>query len=108
MVQPAHPSERPTEPDGREELGDPLATAQGHAAGKPCAAEANAAKFLGAEACFRACESAMFTHGGMGYAKEFHVERFMREIMIARIAPVSRELALCHVAEKALGLPKSY
>lgn len=77
-------------------------------AGQPCGVEANAAKYLAAEAGFEACETAVLAHGGMGYAKEFHVERYMREIMIARIAPVSRELALCHVAEKALGLPKSY
>jgi acyl-CoA dehydrogenase len=77
-------------------------------AGKPCGVEANAAKYLGAEAGFRACETAVMTHGGMGYAKEFHVERFLREILIARIAPVSRELILSHIAEKALGLPKSY
>jgi acyl-CoA dehydrogenase len=50
----------------------------------------------------------VLTHGGMGYAKEFHVERLLREVMIARIAPVSRELILCNIAEKALGLPKSY
>jgi acyl-CoA dehydrogenase len=76
--------------------------------GKPCGVEANAAKYLGAEAGFRACETAVMTHGGMGYAKEFHVERLFREVLIARIAPVSRELILCHIAEKALGLPKSY
>lgn len=76
--------------------------------GKPCGVEANAAKYLAAEAGFRACETAVMTHGGMGYAKEFHVERFLREILIARIAPVSRELILAHIAEKALGLPKSY
>jgi acyl-CoA dehydrogenase len=77
-------------------------------AGKPCGVEANAAKYLAAEAGFAACETAVMTHGGMGYAKEFHVERYLREIMIARIAPVSRELILSHIAEKALGLPKSY
>ena len=76
--------------------------------GKPCGVEANAAKYLAAEAGFRACETAVMTHGGMGYAKEYHVERFLREILIARIAPVSRELILSHIAEKALGLPKSY
>ena len=76
--------------------------------GKPCGPEANAAKYLGAEAGFRACTQAVMTHGGMGYAKEFHVERLMREVMIARIAPVSPELILCHIAEKVLGLPKSY
>jgi acyl-CoA dehydrogenase len=77
-------------------------------AGRPCGPEANAAKYLGAEAGFLACTRAVMTHGGMGYAKEYHVERLMREVMIARLAPVSPQLALCHVAEKALGLPKSY
>ena len=77
-------------------------------AGEPCGIEANAAKYLGAEAGFNACETAVLTHGGMGYAKEFHVERLLREVMIARIAPVSRELILCNIAEQALGLPKSY
>jgi acyl-CoA dehydrogenase len=76
--------------------------------GIPCAAEANAAKYLGAEAGFSACEAAVMTHGGMGYAKEFHVERYLREIMIARLAPVSPQLILCFIAEKVLGLPKSY
>ena len=74
----------------------------------PCAAEANAAKFLGAEAGYRACETAMFTHGGMGYAKAFHVERYLRESWIPRLAPVSPQLILCFIAEKVLGLPKSY
>jgi acyl-CoA dehydrogenase len=77
-------------------------------AGKPCGVEANAAKYLAAEAGFKACETAVMTHGGMGYAKEFHVERYLREVLIARIAPVSRELILSHLAEKVLGLPKSY
>jgi acyl-CoA dehydrogenase len=77
-------------------------------AGKPCGVEANAAKYLAAEAAFRACETAVMTHGGMGYAREFHVERLFREVLIARIAPVSREMILNFLAEKALGLPKSY
>ncbi|MCY3970590.1 MAG: acyl-CoA dehydrogenase family protein, partial [Acidobacteria bacterium] len=55
-----------------------------------------------------ACTQAVMTHGGMGYAKEFHVERLMREVMIPRLAPVSPQLVLCHIAEKVLGLPKSY
>ena len=76
--------------------------------GQPCGAEANAAKYLGAEAGFRACETAVLTHGGMGYAKEYHVERYFREAMLPRIAPVSRELMFCFIAEKVLGLPKSY
>lgn len=76
--------------------------------GQPCGAEANAAKYLAAEACFRACEQAMLTHGGMGYAKEYHIERYFREAMIPRLAPVSPQLILCFIAEKVLGLPKSY
>jgi acyl-CoA dehydrogenase len=76
--------------------------------GKPCGAEANAAKYLAGEACFRACETALMVHGGMGYAKEYHVERFLREAFVPRIAPVSPELILCFIAEKVLGLPKSY
>lgn len=74
----------------------------------PCGAEANAAKYLGAEAAFSACQTAVMTFGGMGYAKEFHVERYLREVMIARLAPVSPQLILCFIAEKVLGLPKSY
>ena len=77
-------------------------------AGRACAAEANAAKYLAAEACYHACENAVLTHGGMGYAKEFHVERYLRESWIPRLAPVSPHLILCYIAEKALGLPKSY
>lgn len=77
-------------------------------AGAPCGVEANAAKYLAAEAAFEACETAVLVHGGMGYAKEYDVERYFREAMIARIAPVSRELILSFIAEKALGLPKSY
>ena len=76
--------------------------------GKPCGAEANAAKFFCAEAGFRACETAVLTHGGMGYAKEYHVERYLRESMLPRIAPISPQLILCFIAEKVLGLPKSY
>jgi len=76
--------------------------------GQPCAAEANSAKYLAAEACWRACENAILTHGGMGYAKEYHVERYLREAWIPRLAPVSPQLILCFIAEKVLGLPKSY
>ncbi len=77
-------------------------------AGEPCAAQANSAKYLAAEACYRACENAILTHGGMGFAKEYHVERYMREAWIPRLAPVSPQLILCFIAEKVLGLPKSY
>jgi acyl-CoA dehydrogenase len=76
--------------------------------GMPCGAEANAAKYLAAEAGFKACQQAVMTHGGFGYAREYHVERFLREVMIPRIAPVSPQLILCFIAEKVLGLPKSY
>jgi acyl-CoA dehydrogenase len=77
-------------------------------AGRECGAEANAAKYLGGEAGFRACEAAVMAHGGMGYAKEFDVERYFREAMIPRLAPVSREMIFNFIAEKVLGLPKSY
>jgi acyl-CoA dehydrogenase len=77
-------------------------------AGAPCGAEANAAKYLAGEAGFKACTRAVMTHGGYGYAKEFHVERYLRESMIPRIAPISPELVLCFIAEKVLGLPRSY
>ena len=76
--------------------------------GRDCGAEANAAKYLGGEAGFRACEASVLAHGGMGYAKEYDVERYLREAMIARIAPVSREMILNFIGEKVLGLPKSY
>jgi acyl-CoA dehydrogenase len=76
--------------------------------GESCGAESNAAKYLAAEACYRACEQAMLTHGGMGYAKEYHIERYLREAMIPRLAPVSPQLILCFIAEKVLGLPRSY
>src|ERR1700709_2539057 len=73
-----------------------------------CGAAANAAKYLGAEAGYRACEQAVMTHGGFGYAKEYHVERWFRESLIPRIAPISPQLILSFIAEKVLGLPKSY
>jgi acyl-CoA dehydrogenase len=73
-----------------------------------CAAEANAAKYLAGEAGFHACETAVMTHGGMGYSKEFHVERYLREVMIPRIAPVTPHMILNFIAEKVLGLPRSY
>lgn len=76
--------------------------------GKPCGAEANSAKFLAADAAFDACDRAVRTHGGFGYAKEYHVERYLREIMLPRIAPVTRELIMSFIAERVLELPKSY
>ena len=77
-------------------------------AGKPCGAEANAAKYLGADAAFLAADRAVRTHGGYGYAREYNVERYFRELVPQRMAPVSRELILCYLAERVLGLPKSY
>jgi acyl-CoA dehydrogenase len=76
--------------------------------GLPCGAAANAAKYLAGEAGFNACQQAVMTHGGFGYAKEFHVERYLREVMVPRIAPISPQLVLCFIAERVLGLPKSY
>lgn len=85
-----------------------MKAASNYDAGLEAGVYANAAKYLGGEAGFKACTQAVMTHGGMGYAKEFVVERLMREVMICRIAPVSPQLVLCYVAEKALGMPKSY
>jgi acyl-CoA dehydrogenase len=73
-----------------------------------CGAAANAAKYLAGEAGFNACQQAVMVHGGFGYAKEYHVESYLRELMIPRIAPISPQLVLCYIAEKVLGLPKSY
>ena len=75
---------------------------------QPCGAEANAAKFLGARAGFDSCLQAVLTHGGFGYAKEYHVERLLREVTVTRIAPVTEQLILSFIAEKVLDLPKSY
>ena len=75
---------------------------------QPCGAEANTAKFLGARAGYEAAERAIFTHGGFGYAKEYHVERLFREVTVTRIAPITEQLILSFIAEKVLDLPKSY
>jgi acyl-CoA dehydrogenase len=75
---------------------------------KPCGAEANTAKFLGARAGYDSCLQAVLTHGGFGYAKEYHVERLLREVLITRIAPITEQLMLSFIAEKVLDLPKSY
>jgi len=77
-------------------------------AGKDCGTEANAAKYLCAEAAFEACTRALMTFGGYGYAKEYHVERLLREALLARLVPVSPNLVLCYIAERVLGLAKSY
>ena len=76
--------------------------------GESCGAEANSAKYLAAEAAHKACQRAVLTHGGMGYAKEYHVERYLREIMIPVIAPISQELIKSYIAEQVLGQEKSY
>lgn len=77
-------------------------------AGRSCGAEANAAKFLSARAGYSACERAIFTHGGLGYASEYQVERLFREVLVLRIAPVTEQLILCFIAERVLGQKKSY
>ena len=76
--------------------------------GQPCGAEANMAKWLAADACFQAADQAVQTHGGFGYATEFHVERYWREARMQRLAPISQEMVLNYVSEHVLGLPRSY
>ncbi len=77
-------------------------------AGEECGPQANAAKFLGGRAGFDACTQAVLTFGGMGYAKEYHVERLLREVILTRIAPITEQLIMSHIAENVLDLPKSY
>lgn len=77
-------------------------------AGEDCGAEANSAKYLAAEAAFAACETAVMTHGGMGYSAEYHVERYLRESFIPRIAPISPQMIMNYIAERVLDLPRSY
>ena len=74
----------------------------------PCGAEANMAKWLAADACFQAADQAVQTHGGFGYAREFHVERYWREARLQRIAPISQEMVLNYVCEHVMDLPRSY
>ena len=115
--------QRPLPPLARGEIQHPLAqswaeleaanlmafqAARLYDAGQECGREANAAKYLAAEATFKACTNAVMTHGGMGYAKEYHVERYFRECLIHRLAPISPQMVLNYIAERALGLPKSY
>lgn len=76
--------------------------------GKPCGEEANIAKYLAAEAAFDACDSSLQTHGGMGYACEYHIERLWRECRLYKIAPISQQMALAYIGEHVLGMPKSY
>jgi alkylation response protein AidB-like acyl-CoA dehydrogenase len=79
-----------------------------HDRGLPCGAEANAAKYLAAEAGFAACDAALQTYGGRGYAKDYHIERLWREVRLYKIAPISQEMVLNYLAEHVLELPKSY
>jgi acyl-CoA dehydrogenase len=76
--------------------------------GLPCGAESNIAKVRACNDGFEACDAALQTHGGMGYAKEYHVERLWREIRLYKLAPVSQEMALSYIGEHVLSLPKSY
>jgi acyl-CoA dehydrogenase len=76
--------------------------------GLECGADANTAKYLAAEACFFAADRAVQTLGGMGYATEYHVERYWREARLHRLAPVSQEMSLNFLAQSVLGLPRSY
>lgn len=85
-----------------------LQAARLYDSGRPCGAEANSAKFLAARAGHDAALQAVLTHGGFGYAKEYHVERLLREVTVTRIAPVTEQLIMSFIAEKVLGLPKSY
>lgn len=85
-----------------------LHAAELYDAGEPCGAQANAAKYLAADAGFHAADRAIRTHGGMGYAREYHVERYFREMVACQLAPVSREMILNFIAERQLGQPKSY
>jgi acyl-CoA dehydrogenase len=74
----------------------------------PAGEHANTAKFLAAEAGFAAADAAVQTHGGFGYASEYHVERYWREARLMRIAPVPQEMVLNYLAEHVLHLPRSY
>lgn len=76
--------------------------------GEECGVEANAGKYLAGEFGFEACHTAMLTLGGMGYAQDYHVERYLREALIPRVIPVSPHMILNFLAEKVLDLPKSY
>jgi acyl-CoA dehydrogenase len=85
-----------------------LQAAEMYDAHLPCGTESNAAKFLGAEAGYLACDQALQTHGGFGYSKEYHIERLWREVRLLRLAPISQEMVLNFISQKVLGLPRSY
>ncbi|MEM6107500.1 acyl-CoA dehydrogenase family protein [Mycobacterium sp. 050272] len=92
--------------DAAEQVANRAAWLYDH--GQPCAREANSAKFLAADAGFFAADRAVQTHGGFGFASEYHVERYFREARLMKIAPVSQEMVLNYIAEHVLGLPRSY
>ncbi|MFS0901393.1 acyl-CoA dehydrogenase family protein, partial [Mycolicibacterium litorale] len=92
--------------DAAEQVANRAAWLYDH--GQPCAREANSAKFLAADAGFFAADHAVQTHGGFGFASEYHVERYFREARLMKIAPVSQEMVLNYIAEHVLGLPRSY
>jgi acyl-CoA dehydrogenase len=85
-----------------------MRAAQLYDTGSECGAEANSAKYLAAEAAHAACETALLSHGGMGYSAEYHVERYLRESWIPRLAPVSAQMIMNFIGEKVLELPRSY
>lgn len=85
-----------------------LIAARRYDAGESCGAEANIAKFLAADAGYQAADAAVQTHGGLGYATEYHVERYWREARIMRLAPISQEMSLNFIAQQVMGLPRSY
>jgi acyl-CoA dehydrogenase len=74
----------------------------------PSGEAANSAKYLAAEAGFAAADAAVQTHGGFGYASEYHVERYFRESRLQRLAPIPQAMILNYIAEHVLGLPRSY
>jgi acyl-CoA dehydrogenase len=76
--------------------------------GRPCAAEANMAKLLCADASWEAANVCLDVHGGVGFAREYDVERKFRETRLYQVAPVSTNMVLAYLAQNVLGLPRSY
>jgi len=77
-------------------------------AGKPCGPETSMTKYLATEASWEAAEACMTTFGGFGFAREYHVERKWKEARLFRTAPLSNNLILAQIAERTLGMPRSY
>ena len=82
--------------------------ARRYEAGEQMGAEANMAKMLAADASFEAGNVCIQTHGGFGFAEEYHVERKFRETRLYQVAPISTNLILSYLAEHVLGLPRSF